>query len=272
MNKIQTCLTQIKQKTTIVPRVAIVLGSGLGNLAESIQIDTILPYQEIDGFPISTAPGHKGRFIFGTVKGVPVVIMQGRLHYYEGYEMSDVVLPIRLMALMGAEILILTNASGGINPSFHPGDLMMITDQISSFVPSPLIGENDEALGVRFPDMSRIYDKELCRLLRKCAEETGISLKEGVYLQTTGPNYESPAEVRMFRLLGADAVAMSTACEAIAANHMGMKICGISCISNAAAGMTDAALGEEEVLLAGKQAGPKLLTLLFAFLSKVSDR
>ena len=177
--------------------------------------------------------------------------------------MSDVVLPIRLMKLMGAEILFLTNASGGVNETFKPGDLMLIRDQISDFVPSPLIGENIEELGTRFPDMSHIYDEDLQQIIRETAAELNIELKEGVYLQFTGPNYESPAEVRMSRILGADAVGMSTTCEAVAANHMGMKICGISCISNMAAGIIDQPLNHKEVQEAADQAAPlfkKLVT------------
>lgn len=175
------------------------------------------------------------------------MIMQGRVHYYEGYAMTDVVLPVRLMKLLGAEILFLTNAAGGVNFDFHPGDFMMITDQIASFVPSPLIGANVEELGERFSDMSQIYDKELQNLLEETAGDLGIALQKGVYIQLTGPNYESPAEVRMCRLLGADAVGMSTACEAVAANHCGMKICGISCITNLACGMSDTPLNHKEV-------------------------
>ena len=222
----------------------------------------MLDYSEIKGFPVSTVPGHKGRFLFGYVADVPVVAMQGRVHFYEGYSMADVVLPVRLMKLMGAEILFLTNASGGVNESFAPGDLMMITDQISDFVPSPLIGRNIEELGTRFPDMSHIYDEDIQRILRESAKSLGISLKEGVYLQFTGPNYESPAEIRMSRILGADAVGMSTACEAVAANHMGMKICGISCISNMAAGISKQPLNHKEVQEAAERAAPLFKALV----------
>ena len=245
--KLQGCLASIRQKTDFVPKVALILGSGLGDYAEEIEIHQIIPYEEIQGFPVSTVPGHKGRFVLGYVKGVPVIIMQGRVHYYEGYSITDVVLPVRLMKLLGAEILFLTNAAGGVNFDFRPGDFMMITDQISSFVPSPLIGSNVEELGERFSDMSEIYDKDLQKLLESTAEELRIPLQKGVYIQLTGPNYESPAEVRMCRILGADAVGMSTACEAVAANHMGMRGCGISCITNLACGMTKTPLSHEEV-------------------------
>lgn len=212
--KLEQCFQSVRKRTDFVPKVALVLGSGLGDYAEEIQIETTLSYEEIEGFPVSTVPGHKGRFVFGYVGQVPVVIMQGRVHYYEGYSITDVVLPIRLMKLLGAEILFLTNAAGGVNPKFHPGDFMMITDQISSFVPSPLIGANVEELGERFSDMSEIYDKCLQDLLMDVAKDLELPLQKGVYIQLTGPNYESPAEVRMCRLLGADAVGMSTACEA----------------------------------------------------------
>lgn len=262
-DKLLKCLESVRAKTDFQPKIALVLGSGLGDYAETIDIAETLDYSEIEGFPVSTIPGHKGRFVFGYVKEVPVVIMQGRVHYYEGYSIQEVVLPARLMKMLGAEVLFLTNAAGGVNFDFQAGDLMLITDHIASFVPSPLIGENIEALGTRFPDMSDIYDKELRALITRKAEELGISLKQGVYMQLTGPAYESPAEVRMCRALGADAVGMSTACEAVAANHMRMKICGISCISNLACGMTDQPLNHKEVQEAADKAAPlfrKLVT------------
>ena len=261
--RIMACLECIQKKVNFQSKVALVLGSGLGDYGDNIDILYRVDYAEIDNFPISTVEGHQGRFLFGYIKDVPVVVMQGRIHYYEGYSMSDVVLPIRLMHLMGAEILMLTNSSGGLNPAFVPGDLMMITDQISTFVPSPLIGKNIDELGTRFPDMTHIYDRSLQQMIRDVAKDMDFSLKEGVYIQFTGPNYESPAEVRMARLLGADAVAMSTACEAVAAKHMGMRICGISCISNMAAGITGQPLSHEEVKAAGERVAPvfsKLVT------------
>ena len=261
--KLMRCYKTVKEKVDFQPKVAVVLGSGLGDYADRMEIEAELDYHDIDGFPVSTIPGHKGRFVFGHVGEVPVVVMQGRVHYYEGYSIQDVVLPVRLMRMMGAEVLFLTNAAGGVNYDFHAGDLMMITDQISSFVPSPLIGPNMEELGVRFPDMSDVYDKELQNVIRATAKELNIPLQEGVYLQLTGPAYESPAEVRMCRILGADAVGMSTACEAVAANHMKMKICGISCISNLACGMTDQPLDHKEVQEAADRVAPlfrKLVT------------
>lgn len=246
--KLKRCFDTIREKTDFQPKVALTLGSGLGKFAEKIDVVKTVPYSEIDGFPISTAPGHTGRFVFGYSDDVPVVIMQGRVHYYEGYKIQDVVLPTRLMGMLGAEKLILTNASGGINRSFSPGDLMIITGHISSFVPSPLVGQNISELGVRFPDMSCVYDKELIKAIERSAAKLLIPIKHGVYIQTTGPNYETPEEIRMYGILGADAVGMSTACEAIAARHMGMKVCGISCISNYAAGITNNTLSEQEVI------------------------
>lgn len=245
--KLQRCYNSVKEKIKFEPKVALVLGSGLGDYAESIKIEAVLDYNDIEDFPISTVKGHKGRFVFGFIHDVPVVIMQGRVHYYEGYLVSDVVLPTRLMKMMGAEVLFLTNAAGGINYNFHSGDFMLIKDHISTFVPSPLIGENIEELGLRFPDMSHVYDLDLQSIIRNTAKELNLPLQEGVYIQLTGPNFETPHEVKMCRILGADAVGMSTACEAMAANHMGMKICGISCISNLCTGMTDQPLSHEEV-------------------------
>lgn len=254
--KLRKCYQYIREKTEFVPKVAIVLGSGLGDFAKQIQVETEIPYSELKGFPVSTVPGHDGRFIFGTLGKVPVVCMKGRVHYYEGYDISDVVLPIRLMRLLGAEILLLTNAAGGVNPCFHAGDLMLIKDQISLFVPNPLRGANIEELGPRFPDMTHVYDVELQNVIREAAKKNGVSLQEGVYMQLTGPSYETPAEIRLIRALGCDAVGMSTVVEAIAAKHCGMKICGISCISNLAAGMTDAPLSHKEVQEAADMAAP----------------
>ena len=245
--KIKTCLASIREKTDFVPEVALILGSGLGDYADQIKIETTIDYADIEGFPTSTVAGHKGRFVFGYVEKVPIVIMQGRVHYYEGYPMTDVVLPTRLMGMLGAKKLVLTNAAGGVNLNYKPGDFMLITDHITTAIPSPLIGENPEELGTRFPDMSEVYSKNLQKIIRKSAKDCGIPLQEGVYVQLTGPNYETPAEIRMVRSWGADAVGMSTACEAMAARHMGMEVCGISCITNMAAGVSDAKLNHAEV-------------------------
>ena len=245
--KLLNCSNAVKSKVKFQPEVALILGSGLGDYAKEMQVEESIEYSEIEGFPVSTVAGHQGRFLFGYVEGVPVVAMQGRVHFYEGYPMSDVVLPVRLMGLLGAKTVILTNAAGGVNFNFQPGDLMMITDQITTAVPSPLIGANLDELGPRFPDMSEVYSKKLQDIIRKSAKDCGIPLQEGVYVQLTGPNYETPAEIRMVRSWGADAVGMSTACEAMAARHMGMEVCGISCITNMAAGVSNAKLNHAEV-------------------------
>ncbi len=261
--KVKDCVSAIRKVTDFKPRVAITLGSGLGNYADNIKVECEISYSEIPGFPVSTVPGHAGKFIFGYVENVPVVCMKGRVHYYEGYDISDVVLPARVMRLLGAEILFLTNASGGINYKFDCGNLMLIKDQISCFVPNPLMGPNIDEFGTRFPDMSEVYDKELSKIIREAALENKIPLKEGVYAQLTGPSFESPAEIRMLRTLGADAVGMSTVVEAIAARHMGMRVCGVSCISNLAAGMLPEPLSHEDVQKAADIAGPmfeKLVT------------
>lgn len=270
-DKLMKCYKSMKKKVKFKPEVALILGSGLGDCVKQVQVEATVAYSDIEGFPVSTVPGHKGRFVFGYVKKVPVVIMQGRVHYYEGYDMADVVLPVRLMKMMGAKVLFLTNAAGGVNSDFSAGELMLIKDHISSFVPSPLIGPNIDELGTRFPDMSDIYNKELRVLIKKAAKKLGIPLQKGVYLQLTGPAYESPAEIRMCRLLGADAVGMSTACEAVAANHMGMKICGISFISNLACGMTDEPLSHKEVQEAADRVAPlfeKLVTESIGMIGK----
>ena len=263
LRKLELCLKSVRKKTDFVPKVGLILGSGLGDFAETIDIVETIDYHDIEGFPVSTVSGHKGRFVFGYVGDVPVVVMQGRVHYYEGYSMQDVVLPTRLMKMMGAEVLFLTNAAGGANFDFKSGDLMLITDHISSFIPSPLIGENLEQFGTRFPDMSDVYDKDLREIIVKKADELSIPLKQGVYIQLTGPAYESPAEVRLYRSLGADAVGMSTVCEAIVARHAGMKICGISCITNLAAGMLDQPLDHNEVKEAADIVAPLFKRLVW---------
>lgn len=245
--KLYNIFDGIKDKIPFEPQVALILGSGLGNLADKLDIVDVISYNDIEGFPVSTVAGHKGRFVFAHVGDVRVVIMQGRVHFYEGYDINDVVLPVRLMKLMGAKILFVTNAAGGVNEGFVPGDLMLITDHIAKFVPSCLLGKNIDTLGERFPDMSTVYNENLCGIIRENADKTGVKLREGVYLQFTGPEYETPAEVKMSRILGADAVGMSTACEAVAANHMNMMVCGISCITNMASGILKKPLNHKEV-------------------------
>lgn len=261
--RLQRCLKSIEDKIPFRPRLALVLGSGLGDYAERIEIEASIDYHEITDFPVSTVSGHKGRFVFGHIGSVPVVIMQGRVHFYEGYSIEDVVLPERLMHLMGAEILFLTNACGSANPAYQAGDFMLITDHILYSVPNPLIGANIEELGVRFPDMSEVYDPALRKEILAVAKEQGLSLREGVYMQFSGPSFETPAEVKMAHILGADAVGMSTACEAVAGRHCGMRVCGISCISNLGAGLSEEPLSDEDVKVVANRVAPlfkKLVT------------
>lgn len=267
--KLQKAVKYIREKTDFVPRVALVLGSGLGDFAEGDDVICEIDYSEIPEFPTSSVFGHRGRFVFKYINGVPTVIMQGRVHFYEGYDIHDVVLPIRVMKLLGVETLFLTNAAGGINKDFSEGALMMITDHISSLVPSPLTGKNIDELGVRFPDMSTVYDKELRNVIRDAADKLSIKLFEGVYIQTSGPNYETPAEIRAYEKWGADAVGMSTACEAMAARHAGMRVCGISCISNMAAGLNAAPLSHEDIKKMAERIGGDFKKLVAEAISKM---
>lgn len=267
--KLVKCYESVRAKTDFEPKVALILGSGLGDYAKNIKVVDTIDYHDIEGFPVSTVSGHAGRFIFGYVNDVPVVCMQGRIHYYEGYPMTDVVLPTRLMKMLGAKVLFLTNAAGGVQDGMKAGNLMMIKDHIATFVPSPLIGANIDELGTRFPDMSNIYDKDLQQVVRDCAANLGIEMKEGVYVQFTGPAYETPTEVQMAKRLGGDAVGMSTACEAVAANHMGMKILGISCITNLAAGISPVPLTHEEVKITADETAPKFEALTTAIITEI---
>lgn len=271
-DRLRQSVEYIGARAPFRPKAALVLGSGLGGYADSMEVAAAVPYADIPGFPVSTVAGHEGRFIFGRVRGYPIVAMKGRVHHYEGYSVEDAVMPVRAMGLLGAETLILTNAAGGIDLSFRPGDLMIITDHISSFVRSPLIGPNSEELGPRFPDMSRVYDPGLIMLLRKAAGASGIDIKEGIYLQTTGPQFETPAEIRAFRLLGASAVGMSTVIEAIAARHMGMRVSGVSCISNMAAGILDQPLGHGEVQETAARVSDSFGALISAYIEELGSR
>lgn len=245
---------QLKEKEYFTPCFFVVLGSGLGNYAESDNVKEMfsLDYSEMPNFPVSTVQGHKGKFVFGEVKGKKVLFMQGRFHYYEGNSLEDVVLGVRVAALLGIKKMIVTNAAGGVNKNFTPGDLMIIKDHISLFVPSPLRGKNVE-LGTRFPDMSYAYSENMIEKAETYARENNIKLQKGVYFQTSGPQYETPAEINMIRILGADAVGMSTACEVIAAKHAGMEVFGMSCITNMAAGIQREQLNHEEVQITAKK-------------------
>lgn len=245
---INTAATFLKGKYANTPKIGLILGSGLGVLADEIENPVKIPYNEILDFPISTVEGHAGQLVFGLLSGVEVVAMQGRFHFYEGYSMDKVTFPVRVMKELGVEVLIVTNAAGGVNESFSAGDLMIITDHINNMGTNPLIGPNDSKLGVRFPDMSEAYTKELRQLAKGIAERLNIKVQEGVYLGNPGPVYETPAEIRMARVLGGDAVGMSTVPEVIVARHSGMKILGISCISNMAAGILDQPLTHDEVI------------------------
>jgi purine-nucleoside phosphorylase len=238
----------VRAATPSDPRIAVVLGSGLGALADEVADPVIIPYTRIPHFPISTAPGHAGRLILGSFQAQSVVMMAGRVHLYEGYTTAQVVFPVRLLRLLGVETLIVTNAAGGVNERFSSGALMLIADHINLTGHNPLVGPNDERYGTRFPDMTEAYAPELRALARRAAADVGVALDEGVYLGLLGPTYETPAEVRMVRLLGGDAVGMSTVLEVIAANHMGMRVLGISCITNMAAGMLPQKLDHSEVM------------------------
>jgi purine-nucleoside phosphorylase len=269
MNKYTEAVDFIKSRITELPLTGLILGSGLNDLADGVNNPVIIPYGEIPHFPASTAPGHKGRLILGKLEGKNVIVMQGRFHYYEGYPMETLVFPIRVMQLLGVTKLIVTNAAGGVNTSFTPGDLMIITDHIKMGGGHPLIGTNDNNFGPRFPDMSQAYSRELVKAAEAEGESLGLKLKKGVYTFMTGPSYETPAEIRMLRTLGADAVGMSTVPEVITAAHAGLEVLGISCISNMAAGILDQPITEEEVIEAGRMVKEKFSSLLKAILAKI---
>ena len=251
------------------PEAGIILGSGLGFFAdEAIENPQAIPYEEIPEFPRSTVEGHKGQFVYGTLNGKSVLCMQGRFHFYEGYSMDQVVMPVRIMAKLGVKQLFVTNAAGGINTTFKPGTLMALSDHINALGTNPLIGPNHDDLGTRFPDMSTVYSPRLRSIAAESATDLPIHFAEGVYLATTGPCYETPAEIGVFRVLGADAVGMSTVPEATVANHAGLEICGISCITNLAAGMSDQPLSHEEVKETADRVKKSFATLLSRIISK----
>lgn len=253
LQRIEEASDYIKSRVDINPAVGLILGSGLGDMANRIENKIIIRYEDIPHFPKSTVQGHAGQFVFGEYQGKAVVMMQGRFHYYEGNAMESIAMPVYVMKLLGVENLIVTNAAGGVNTSFKPSDLMVITDHINFSGSNPLFGENFEEIGPRFPDMSEAYNKKLMEVAFKCAAEEAISLQKGVYMMFTGPTYETPAEIRMARVLGADAVGMSTVPEVIAANHCGIKVLGISCITNMAAGILEQPLSHKEVIETSNQ-------------------
>ncbi|MDQ0213758.1 purine-nucleoside phosphorylase [Oikeobacillus pervagus] len=258
---------QTKYRQT--PSIGLILGSGLGVLADEIENPVKIPYEKIPNFPVSTVEGHAGQLVFGEIKGKEVLAMQGRFHYYEGYPFEQVTFPIRVMKTLGVKTLIVTNAAGGVNESFEPGDLMIITDHINQMGGNPLIGSNDSRLGPRFPDMSEAYNKELIQLAKSIAEKIGLKVRDGVYVGNTGPSYETPAEVRMARYLGGDAVGMSTVPEVIVARHAGLKVLGISCISNMAAGILDQPLTHDEVIETTEKVRNDFLTYVKEIIQKI---
>lgn len=248
LKRINEAKDYIVSKSGFLPEIALILGSGLGDMAEEAENKIIIDYKDIPNFPVSTVQGHKGRLVFGTIRGRKVVFMQGRFHYYEGYGMEDVVFPVWVFKALGVKKLVVTNAAGGVNTSYKPGDLMLIRDHINYTNNNPLIGPNIEEFGPRFPDMSEAYSRELQEIVKACASQNGITMREGTYIFLTGPSYETPAEIKAFRILGADAVGMSTVPEVVAANHCGIKPVGISCITNMAAGILDQPLNHKEVM------------------------
>lgn len=277
-DRAQVCLRHIRERVSSPVDMAVVLGSGLGAFAETLEDKIIIPYEEIPDFVRSTVEGHSGRLVCGTLpsadglRNIGVAVMQGRFHYYEGYSLDEVTLPIRTFGLMGVKNLILTNAAGGVNPNFERGALMLISDHINLMLISPLRGRHDGRLGERFPDMTEVYCREYQRLAQQAATELGIRLESGVYLASQGPNYETPAEVRMMRVLGADAVGMSTVPEAIVAKQMGMKVLGISLITNPAAGVTSEPINHEEVMQTGALVSAQFSELLRSVISKIESK
>ncbi|QXM06182.1 purine-nucleoside phosphorylase [Crassaminicella indica] len=260
--KIKQSAEYILNKTKVEPEIGLILGSGLGAIADKIIDKEVYPYSEIPNFPVSTVEGHAGQLVIGTLEGKKVVAMQGRFHYYEGYHMKEVTFPVRVMKLLGIKKLIVTNAAGAVNTSYKPGDLMLISDHLNLSGDNPLIGKNLKDFGTRFPDMSNAYDKELREKVKEIAKSLNIELQEGVYACMSGPTYETPAEVRMVRILGGDAVGMSTAPEVITAVHSGIKVIGVSCMTNMAAGILDQPLDHAEVMETSEKARAKFITLM----------
>lgn len=262
INKIKEASQYIASKISIKPKIGIVLGSGLGIYIDQIQNKTIIPYQDIPHFKRTSVEGHSGALIIGEVNGVPVAALQGRLHSYEGYAGEDIVLPVRTLASLGIEVLFLTNASGGINENFHPGDLVAINDHINLSGRNPLVGPNIAEMGPRFPDMGNAYDKEMREILHSVAKKHNVIIKDGVYCSVLGPTYETPAEIRMMRIIGGDLVGMSTVPEVIAANHMGLKVVGVACVTNYAAGIKEEKLSHADVKKVAEKAMVGFATIL----------
>jgi purine-nucleoside phosphorylase len=268
--KTAEALAAINRRTTLRPKVGIILGSGLGGAAEAVENSVAISYDEIPYWPRTTAIGHAGRLVIGTLEGVTVVVMQGRVHYYEGYTMDEITFPVRIMGEMGVGSLVATNAAGGVNIEYSPGDLVAITDHINFMGTNPLIGANNNKWGPRFPDMTYAYDPEYVDMLIQAGKEENVKIRKGVYIAFPGPSYETPAEIRMSRALGADLVGMSTVPEIIVANHMGMKAAAISCVSNYAAGVTENRLHHQEVLDAMSCAAESMIRAIRGFLRKIA--
>ncbi|NGZ74205.1 purine-nucleoside phosphorylase [Saccharibacillus alkalitolerans] len=268
-NSIREAADYIRSKTDIVPEIGLILGSGLGILANLIEDAVSIPYEDIPHFPVSTVEGHEGELLLGTIQGRPVVMMKGRFHMYEGYGPEVTAFPVRVMKNLGVSGLLVTNAAGGVNTSFKPGDLMLLTDHLNLTGKSPLIGPNDASLGVRFPDMSEAYSRRLRAAASEAASEHDFTFREGVYAGLLGPSYETPAEIRMLRALGADAVGMSTVSETIVARHAGIEVLGISCITNMAAGILDQPLSHEEVMETAEMVKEKFLSLVLSIIPKM---
>ena len=268
-DEVMNAVRFIRERIHCRPKIAVILGSGLGGIADSLEGKELLPYAEIPGFPPSAVSGHAARFVFGSLNGRPIVAMQGRFHYYEGLSMRQITFPVYLLRLLGVESIVVTNACGGINPGFAPGDLMLITDHINFAGKNPLIGENDERFGPRFPDMTTAYHPALRALTKRVAAELGIPLQEGVYAFFNGPCYETAAEIRAFHALGADAVGMSTVPETTVANYLGMKVLGIACITNMATGVAKTAHSHEEVLSTAEAASRTFCRLLERVLAEI---
>ncbi|MGL5574902.1 MAG: purine-nucleoside phosphorylase [Sarcina sp.] len=267
--KIKVAADYILEKSKYKPELALILGSGLGAIADTIEEAEYYNYSDIPGFPVSTVEGHAGRLVIGKLKGKVVVAMQGRFHYYEGYTMQEVTFPVRVMKLLGCEKLIVTNAAGAVNANYTPGDLMIITDHINLSGANPLIGRNLSEFGTRFPDMSDAYDKSLRVEVKKIASELGMELREGVYAMFSGPTYETPAEIKMARTMGADAVGMSTVPEVIIAKHSGLQVVGISCMTNMAAGILDQPLNHEEVMETSERVRKNFIALMTSIIENL---
>ncbi|GJM82652.1 purine-nucleoside phosphorylase [Paenibacillus timonensis] len=261
----------IRSRSALAPKVGLILGSGLGVLADHIEQPVSIDYRDIPFFPQSTVEGHAGELLIGTVQGTPVVLMKGRFHMYEGYGPEMTAFPVRVMKELGVTTLLVTNAAGGVNTSYHPGDLMLISDHLNLTGRNPLVGPNDEELGARFPDMSQAYSRRLRDIARKIAADKGVPLQEGVYAGLLGPTYETPAEIRMLRTLGADAVGMSTVSETIVARHAGLEVLGISCISNMASGILDQPLSHQEVMETTERVREKFLSLVLSIIPQIGE-